>query len=105
MASVRRLGVIMFRLAMCISVLRLTEDGNYEDDITCLDIDYQTAKTITLTLIQHNAKVFSTLPSTPQPTMAYWRTSHTVDTASFNNEQGRGFNFAYRKNGGKIRIL
>ena len=69
-ASVRRLGVIMFRIAMCISVLRLTEDGNYEDDITCLDIDYQTAKTIALTLIQHNAKVFSTLPSTPQPIMA-----------------------------------
>ena len=35
-----------------------------------LDIDYQTAKTIALTLIQHNAKVFSTLPSTPQPIMA-----------------------------------
>ena len=69
-ASVRRLGVIMFRIAMCISVLRLTEDGSFEDDITCLDIDYQTAKTIALTLIQHNAKVFSTLPSTPQPIMA-----------------------------------
>ncbi len=69
-ASVRRLGVIMFRIAMCISVLRLTEDGSFEDDITCLDIDYQTAKTIALTLIQHNAKVFSTLPSTPQPVMA-----------------------------------
>jgi len=45
-ASVRRLGVIMFRIAMCLSVLHLIEDGAFEDDITCLDIDYQTAKTI-----------------------------------------------------------
>ena len=44
-ASVRRLGVIMFRIAMCLSVLRLIEDGAFEDDITCLDIDYQTANT------------------------------------------------------------
>ena len=66
-ASVRRLGVIMFRIAMCLSVLRLIEDGAFEDDITCLDIDYQTAKTIASVLIQHNAKVFGTLPSSPQP--------------------------------------
>lgn len=66
-ASVRRLGVIMFRIAMCLSVLRLIEDGAFEDDITCLDIDYQTAKTIAGVLIRHNAKVFGTLPSSPQP--------------------------------------
>jgi len=36
----------MFRIAMCLSVLHLIEDGAFEDDITCLDIDYQTAKTI-----------------------------------------------------------
>lgn len=64
-ASVRRLGVITFRLAMCISVLRLAENGNFEDDIVCLDEDYASAKTIASVLIQHNAKVFSTLPTAP----------------------------------------
>lgn len=72
-ASVRRLGVITFRLAMCISVLRLAENGNFEDDIVCLDEDYASAKAIASVLIQHNAKVFSTLPTapdTPQPNIA-----------------------------------
>lgn len=64
-ASVRRLGVITFRLAMCISVLRLAENGNFEDDIVCLDEDYASAKAIASVLIQHNAKVFSTLPTAP----------------------------------------
>ena len=41
--------------------------GNFDDDITCLDTDYQTAKTMAAVLIQHNAKVFSMLPSSPQP--------------------------------------
>lgn len=65
-ASVRRLGVIMFRIAMCISVLRIMEDGNFSDDIICLDQNYLVAKTIITVLIQHNAKVFNELPkSTP----------------------------------------
>jgi len=64
-ASVRRLGVIMFRIAMIISTLRLQEDGNFCDDIVCLDQDYQTAKTIISVIIQHNARVFSELPKTP----------------------------------------
>ena len=66
-ASVRRLGVVMFRIAMCISVLRLTEDGNFEDNIVCLDIDYQTAKAITTVILQHNIKVFFTLPMLSAP--------------------------------------
>lgn len=61
-ASVRRLGVIMFRIAMIISTLRILEDGNFEDNIVCMDQDYQTAKTITKVLIRHNASVFSDLP-------------------------------------------
>lgn len=50
----------MFRIAMCLSVLRLTEDGNFEDNIVCLDIDYQTAKTIVSVILQHNIRVFLT---------------------------------------------
>ena len=68
-ASVRRLGVITFRIAMCLSVLRLTEDGNFEDDIQCLDTDFDSAITIAGIIIQHNAYIFSTLPRTA-PTMS-----------------------------------
>ncbi len=63
-ATVRRLGVIMFRIAMCLSALRIMEDGNFEDTLCCLDQDYKTAKTIATVLIQHDARVFHTLANT-----------------------------------------
>ena len=63
-ATVRRLGVIMFRIAMCLSALRIMEDGNFEETLRCLDEDYHTAKTIANVLIQHDARVFHTLANT-----------------------------------------
>ena len=70
-ATVRRLGVIMFRIAMILSALRIMEDGNFEDTLRCLDEDYHTAKTIASVLIQHDARVFHTLAgTTPQPKTA-----------------------------------
>ncbi len=70
-ATVRRLGVIMFRIAMCLTTLRIMEDGNFDETMHCLDEDYQTAKTITTVLIQHDARVFHTLANTsPLPKTA-----------------------------------
>lgn len=63
-ATVRRLGVIMFRIAMCLSALRIMEDGNFEGTLCCLDQDYHTAKTIAEVLIQHDVRVFHTLANT-----------------------------------------
>ena len=63
-ATVRRLGVIMFRIAMCLSALRIMEDGNFEDALCCTDEDYRTAKTIADVLIKHDARVFHTLANT-----------------------------------------
>ncbi len=61
-ASVRRLGLITFRLAMILSALRIMEDGIIEDRLTCLDIDYQSAMTMASVILRHNAHVFLTLP-------------------------------------------
>ena len=63
-ATVRRLGVIMYRIAMCLSALRIMEDGNFEDTLCCMDEDYRTAKTIADVLIKHDARVFHTLANT-----------------------------------------
>ena len=82
-ASVRRLGVIMFRIAMCISVLRLTEDGNFEDNIVCLDIDYQTAKAIVSVILQHNIRVFLTLPTGTAPVLQSKGTERTKQKQEF----------------------
>ena len=61
-ASVRRLGVIIFRIAMILSALRIMETGNFEDNLVCLDQDYDIAMSIAEVLIEHNAKVFLDLP-------------------------------------------
>ncbi len=71
-ASIRRLGVIMFRIAMCLTTLRLMEDDTFADgfideDLVCSDSDYQTAKRIIEVVICHNAKVFNELPKTASP--------------------------------------
>ena len=70
-ATVRRLGVILFRIAMCLSTLRMMEDADFSGDLQCLDQDYSTAKTIVEVLIQHDAHVFRQLAnSTPLPKTA-----------------------------------
>ncbi len=64
-ASIRRLGLITYRIAMILSALRLTEDGDFESDIVCLDQDYQTAAAICEALVAHMARVYKMLPETP----------------------------------------
>ncbi len=82
-ASLRRLGVVMFRIAMCLSVLRLAEDGDFESDITCLDADYRTAKTIATVILRHNIRVFFTLPATAAPVHKSKGTERTVRRQQF----------------------
>ena len=43
-ATVRRLGVILFRIAMCLSTLRMMEDADFSGYLQCLDQDYSTAR-------------------------------------------------------------
>lgn len=64
-ASIRRLGLITFRIAMILSALRLTEDGDFESDFVCMDEDYQTAVAICDVLVAHMARVYKMLPETP----------------------------------------
>ena len=76
-ASVRRLGLILFRIAMVISVLRLMDafpvaSGRGKStplaeikkmkSIVCTDIDFQSAMAIVKVLLQHTAEVFQSLP-------------------------------------------
>ena len=72
-ASVRRLGLILFRFAMILSVLRLIDDppkpakkGEKELHLVCIDADFATALAMVKVLLQHTASVFQTLPRSPQ---------------------------------------
>ena len=74
-ASVRRLGLILFRFAMTLTVLRLIDDepksakkGEKELHLVCADADFATALAMVKVLLQHTAAVFQILPRTvPSP--------------------------------------
>lgn len=57
-ASIRRLGLICFRLAMIFTVLRGMETGDCYSPLTCSDEDFDNALAITEVLIQHTSKVY-----------------------------------------------
>lgn len=61
-ASVRRLGLIAFRLAMIMSALRILENGDFPNVMVCSDDDFFTVKTMVETLLRHTAKVYQMLP-------------------------------------------
>ena len=66
MATVRRLGLISFRIAMILSALRIMETGNLTDRIVCSDVDFETSLQMITVLVKHASKVFSELPAEPQ---------------------------------------
>ena len=73
-ASVRRLGLILFRFAMILTVLRQMDDGAFplpfgnveghrtDAVLTCADADFNTALAMVKVLLQHSATVFQSLP-------------------------------------------
>lgn len=63
-ASVRRLGLITFRLAMILTTLRLMDGQSVADVIVCNDTDFRTSLIMAEVLIRHATNVFSKLPTT-----------------------------------------
>lgn len=62
MATVRRLGLITFRMCMILSALRLMGAQRFPNRIVCEERDFKTAMELVKVLVQHSAKVFSELP-------------------------------------------
>ena len=70
-ASVRRLGLILFRFAMILTVLRQmdkTAKKTRKDvrQLVCSDIDFDSALSMVKVLLQHSAAVFQSLPRNPK---------------------------------------
>ena len=63
-ASVRRFGLITFRLAMILTTLRFMDGQTVAPVVVCNDTDFQTALIMARVLLQHTAKVFGKLPAT-----------------------------------------
>jgi len=63
LATVRRLGLITFRMAMILTALRIMDDGDICSPLVCRDNDFNTALSMVKILVQHAAQVFQQLPS------------------------------------------
>ena len=65
--TVRRLGLIAFKIAMVLSAMRCLEFADYGKDLVCENGDFQIALTIVDTVIEHAARVYVSLSkSNPQ---------------------------------------
>lgn len=62
MATIRRLGLIAFRIAMIFTTLRLLESGNFSPKLECTDSDFQAVLSMVGILVKHSSHVFSELP-------------------------------------------
>lgn len=62
MATVRRLGLIAFRLMMLFTAFRIMEDGDVNPTKECEDIDFTNALNCIKVLVKHSSKVFNDLP-------------------------------------------
>ena len=68
MATIRRLGLIAFRIAMVFTSLRLLETGDFSEKQVCTDEDFQTAISMVRILVKHSSHVYSELPEDVKPT-------------------------------------
>jgi hypothetical protein len=72
MATVRRLGLIAFRMAMILSALRIMESGDLSERIICEERDFQASLAICKVLVKHASKVFSELPEESERKILRW---------------------------------
>jgi len=65
-ATVRRLGLIAFRMAMLFTALRIMEDGDVNQTKECEDVDFDNALAMVKVLVKHSSKIFNDLPIEPK---------------------------------------
>lgn len=58
-SSVRRLGLIAYRIMMIFSALRIMEDGEITQDLICNDTDFQNTLDMITILVKHSSYVYS----------------------------------------------
>ncbi len=68
-ATIRRLGLIAYRICMIFSALRIMETGDTSHKLICEERDFQASLSMIKVLVKHSSKVFGELPQEePKPT-------------------------------------
>lgn len=66
-ATVRRLGIIAFRISMIMTTLRIMETGDVSEELICSEEDFSNTLEIIKVLVKHSSKVYSSLPIDKSP--------------------------------------
>jgi hypothetical protein len=66
--TVRRLGLIAFRIGMIFTALRILETGDFSEIQFCRDDDFQAVLSMIRVLVRHASHVYSELPVDEKPT-------------------------------------
>lgn len=61
LGSVFRLGLICYRIAMVLTALCMKDNADVSSEVTCDDVDFNTALTISRVLAVHMAKIYDEL--------------------------------------------
>ena len=78
-ATVRRLGLIAFRIAMIFTALRISESGDFSQRQYCSEDDFQNTLAMIRILVKHSSQVFSELPADDKPTKPKDRKEQFLD--------------------------
>jgi hypothetical protein len=66
-ATIRRLGLIAFRICLVLTALRIMDNGAHSHEMSCDEVDFNTALKMIGVLVKHASKVFSELPEVNKP--------------------------------------
>ena len=62
LSVVKRLGLILYRFCMIFTAIRKFTEKDYHKEVYCLDVDFETALTLTKVYLQHSIIMFNNLP-------------------------------------------
>ena len=87
-ATIRRLGLIFFRICMVLSALRLAEGDEIPTRMGCSELDFDIATAMIRVLLKHSGRVFSELPEGAKPMLRKNRKEKFLDAlpAEFNRQ-------------------
>ena len=64
---VKRLGLILYRIAMIFTALQKVENGDTSQCVECTDIDFDSALLLANLYLQHSLLLFNNLPKQGDP--------------------------------------
>lgn len=106
LSVVKRLGLILYRFCMIFTAIRKFTAKDYHKEVYCLDIDFETALTLTKVYLQHSIIMFNNLPKQGEqgPFKSGQNKKQFLDTLPINFQRKEAIELAKRFNIGERSV-